>query len=413
MSAAQRLVLALLAASAPAFAAPPLCRVSLTLEPEAPFVGQEVIWSLRIERRRDVVGYDFAEAPTFPEFRAEWLPGRTEAAQTEAILVSEERRALFPAAAGSLVLPRASLRCESPERIEVAEIAGRALRVRPLPARGRPRGFGGLVGEVRVSAALTPERVQLGESTRLGVVVEGEVAAWDAALAPLALGEAADVFPHPPELARDSGRRLSLRRHFSWDLAPRREGVLVLPEFRVDYFDPKSGRYRVASARPPRLRVDPARAREAAPPAAAATAPEPVAATSARWPALVAGAAAAAAAGVFALRRRRRATPRVESTAETATQALAAAAEAAASGDCDAARRALSRALREALSAQLPDARSLSAQELVAAAGERGHALAALAAENEAARYRASVSPAAEREEVARLVAAARTALRG
>ena len=54
----------------------------------------------------------------------------------------------------------------------------------------------------------------------------------------------------PPELARDAGRWLRLRRYWTYDLVPRRAGRLELAEIRVPYFDPGTRRFAEAVLEP-------------------------------------------------------------------------------------------------------------------------------------------------------------------
>ena len=100
------LALALPAAAAEA----PLCRTSVLVEPAEAFVGQAVLYRVRIEQRRDVVDLRWEESLSFPALRAEWIPTLTGPGSSEATLGVEERRVLFPSRAGRLALPDELLR---------------------------------------------------------------------------------------------------------------------------------------------------------------------------------------------------------------------------------------------------------------------------------------------------------------
>jgi hypothetical protein len=335
-------------------AGPPRCEASAELVPARAYVGQQVHYQLRILRRRDVTSLEWETQLSFPTFRVEWLPtlsGDDRAAQGgETYLVFLERRALFAAHPGRLTVPSASLRCASPDGSEIASVPPVVLEVLELPAEGRPPGFAGLLGPLALSFGLTPERVALGGSLRLSVIAQGYTNLWSMPSPREALAAVpdVDVFEQPPELARDAGRALALRRYFHFDLVPRKAGVLPLPALRVPYFDPATGRYEEATAQLPALRVAQAPARPRAPglPATAAETPRGPAPRLARFVALAAGLGALALAAGLLLRRRRQRAP-----GDDLTGRLAEARAAAARGEGDAASRAAAQALQLALAA--------------------------------------------------------------
>lgn len=259
-NAAAALGLALLAAAGapgPARGEPPRCLVSVRVEPARAFVGQRVDWSAEILRRLDVSDVGWRSAPAFPGFRAEWLPGRmreeTRRLEGRDYRVGVERRALFPARRGRLATPPASLACDG---VPLA-VPGAAVEVRGLPEAGRPPGFAGLVGPVRVVTRLDPERVALGGSARLWVLLRGEGNVW-AAPPPLAEGglEDVDVFADPPSLEIDADPGFRARRTFRYRLVPRRAGQHAIPAVEVPWFDADAGRYRVARGAARTLVVD-------------------------------------------------------------------------------------------------------------------------------------------------------------
>jgi hypothetical protein len=357
------------------------CRAEVSLVPERAFVGQQVIYRVHLFRHQQVSALRWARAPSFPSLRAEWLPGRSPDPRIAGIgdheLVSEERRALFPARAGALEIPPARIACalgEAGARREVeAEVPRARLEVAELPARGRPDDFTGVVGRVEVTAHASPARVALGGSVALRVAVAGAANVWSAA-APLGPGRTppgVDLYAHPPGLALEAGELLRARRTFGFDLVPRRAGRLVVPAVRVPWFDPERGSYEVAESAAIELEVaspEPAaRGPAPAPPAP----PEPAAALTearrGRTPrALVLGAAALAAAlgaAAFVLARR---AGRASEAERAATAQLERARAAHAAGDARATAEALASALRVALARRVPGAGALAPEELAA-----------------------------------------------
>ena len=237
----------------------PLCRAELSLEPDPAFVGEPVLYRLRILRGPDVSQVSWEKSPHFPDLRAEWIPGRTAddpvVLDGTSYLVYDERRMLFSAQAGEQIIPRAALLCQRRESSEagpadqVAPIPERTLQVLEPPETGRPEGWRGLVGRVEVGSLVEPRRVALGDTVRISVRIEGEGNLWNVP-SPFPDEEAidgAELFPLRPTLAHDRGRRLRLRHYFSYDLVPRRTGLLKVPAVHLPYFDPSTKRYARAS----------------------------------------------------------------------------------------------------------------------------------------------------------------------
>ena len=126
--------------------------------------------------------------------------------------------------------------------------------VRPLPATGRPADYTGLVGEIRVGAALDRDRIALGEGARLTVTIHGsqlDLLRPPAFSPPTGL----QAYARAPETA--DGARI-----FSWDLVPVQAGQIALPPISVPWFDPASGAYRRSGGETLVLTVIPGRPRE-------------------------------------------------------------------------------------------------------------------------------------------------------
>jgi hypothetical protein len=107
-----------------------------------------------------------------------------------------------------------------------------ALEIRPLPEEGRPPGFKGAVGRFSLRAEAEPRVLELGESLRFLLFIEGEGN----------LG-----FFDPPRLDRMEGFHVygsledpgRMRRTVIYDIAPLNEEVREVPPIPFVYFDTK------------------------------------------------------------------------------------------------------------------------------------------------------------------------------
>jgi hypothetical protein len=382
----------------------PLCRVMVSLDPPRAVVGQQVVYRLHIERRTDVAALRWERNLSFPAFRAEWLPGSVGRGSPEggSFQVFEERRALFPVRAGTFEIPEAGLLCRSAEGEEIVPIPAAELLVEEPPERGRPEGWQGLVGPVEMFVSVSPDELALGESVRVSVLVHGPANLWDLVppLDAAALGPEFEIFSLPRSMARDSGRRLTLRRYFNYDLVPRRAGRFELPALRLVYFDPDVGRYGVTEARGPAFTVRPPSPEDgpedpmAGPPAAPPVGDDGPAPGLAAWALAAAGSLGIAAGGLALLARARRRGRGASADREIAA-ALEEAEAAERAGEVARAAAALARALRAALASQMPEARALSTEELGGRArGEQARAWVALLARLDRLRFAGEGSPA-------------------
>ncbi|HKE11536.1 MAG TPA: hypothetical protein VKE73_08195 [Myxococcota bacterium] len=408
----------------------PPCLTQVEVTPARAVVGQQVTYRARVMRRPDVGTVSWVQGLTFPSLRAEWLPGL--AGQTRLVtkgtpyLVYEERRALFPLRAGHLEIPPASLSCAlyvppgGATRSVAVRVPAAALEVDEPPLSERPRSWSGLVGPVDAKLAAEPAAVALGDTVRVTLTLTGEGNLW-AAPAPFGPasfegsdGLASEVFAKPPALSVDPGEHLQLRQVFAFELVPRRAGRLVIPSYDLPFFDP--ARHRFAALRTEALEISVARsAGEGAP----HTGTPPAAGSSAAsidvkprgsilfvlggLAALVLGGSAA----VLAMWRR---TPEPSLPMYTALQD---AARARRTGDEEAERRALVRALRAGVERALFPAEraaahlakpALSVDELAARA--QGDDVLVRAAEILRADERARFAAGGEGPDTARLRAA-------
>ncbi len=357
------------------------------------------MYRLQILRETEVESVRFTRDLGFPSFRTEWLPGQSPDPAIADIgdhaLIFEERRALFPVRAGELEIPTASLACVRAAQTVEVEVPATRVRVRELPAAGQPPGFGGVVGPVAVQAHLSSERVALGQSLALTITVRGAANAWDAATPfdPARDLPGVDVYAHPPATEREAGRRLEVRRYFSFELVPRTAGAFAIPVLRVPYFDPGRERYEIAEAPALRFTVDPAMGTATPAPAPAARAKPPstrsqAPRSGARLGTALLGAVALLAAIVgFAVAKTRGSRG---AAMRAAAPQLSEATAASKRGEDAATARALAAALRAALEVRVPGASALAAEEIAKRDEPSLRAAAAALVELDRARFAAA-----------------------
>ncbi len=252
-----------------------------TVSTTEPFLGEQVVYTWRFFRRVRV-GDPRLSTQAFDGFLVEDLGEVREyqaAVQGQQYLVSEIRKALFPQESGRLVIPASKLTCEIvragrhgrgifDEFFSSASTTTKVLRTRPIeldvrPLPPAPPGFGGLIGEFRLEAALSKGELKVGESATLDLRISG-------AGNPQLISE-----PRLPDLPRfkiyddkpgasleRGGELLRGSKTYRKALVPLEPGELRVPPLEIVYFDPEAEDYRTSRSAALSMRVAPAEGME-------------------------------------------------------------------------------------------------------------------------------------------------------
>jgi hypothetical protein len=229
----------------------------------APYLGEQVLYTLRFFRALDPFGRIEYKAPAFNGAWSKALPDQTDYV-TEAggrrYLVTELQHVLFPMVAGEVVIDPAQLALPGDflgaPGLEVASNP-LTLDVQPLPA-GAPAGFRGAVGQFQIESVVDKADAMAGDAVKQRVVISGN-------------GNIEQITE--PDWADDAAWRAfdsqsSTDTRFQnglWGgvrtiervLVPTQPGQLNVPAGEFSYFDPAAGAYRTISTQPATLTVAP------------------------------------------------------------------------------------------------------------------------------------------------------------
>jgi hypothetical protein len=175
------------------------------------------------------------------------------------------QRALFPLTPGRALIPPARLIYSLPltssffSREESYTLATDTLAVVAVepPLDGRPAGYSGAVGDLRVATRVDSGGVRVGDPVVFTVSVSGS---GNVKLFPRpALTIAGATMVKAEERVRLDPPSTVVRgtKEFDWIITPRQPGTLEIGEVRYPYFDPMTERYEIAVTRPDTLRVLP------------------------------------------------------------------------------------------------------------------------------------------------------------
>jgi hypothetical protein len=141
----------------------------------------------------------------------------------------------------------------------VVSAPGVSIKVLPLPLKGRPAEFSGIVSErLDVGAAINPEVMNVGDPVTLSISLSGPPSLAEAELPPLAgleqLSQGFAVGNSPPEVETRGGKKV-----FRQTVRVKSEQVQELPPIEVWYFNTHTETYQAAVSRPFPITVRPTR----------------------------------------------------------------------------------------------------------------------------------------------------------
>lgn len=246
--------------------------VEASVDNPTPFVGQQMIYSVRVYQALDLTETSLLyETPDFEGFwRVEVQPipfaQTSQQVNGRTYSISEIRTALYPTRPGdltitpaNLVLPETVFRTE--QRVGSNTVAVKAL---PLP-EGAPTGFGGAVGQFELAATLDRQSVTLGEPVTLRLTLRGTGNVEQLSPPEVPAPQGWQIFANPSSYiaSQDNGRIIG-EKVFEWSLIPDQQGSHVLPEISLVYFDPSLLAYRTLNTASTTIEVLPGNADAAA-----------------------------------------------------------------------------------------------------------------------------------------------------
>lgn len=248
--------------------------------------GEPFVVEYRIFTRVNITSYGFTQMPEFEGFWVEELP-LPDQAQVEEVERNGQRYttavirrvALVPTGPGERTLGpmgmEAQVRVQRQRtfdpfesffeldrsslfdsQVPVSTLSDPiSIQVEPLPP-GRTEPFSGVVGNLSVSASLSPDSVDANEAVTLTISASGRGNLK--AIPEPELDLPPDFEAYPPEISESvqrSGAGLSGRKSWEFVLIPRAPGNRTLPAIPFGYFDTEAGAYRTASTSPLELTV--------------------------------------------------------------------------------------------------------------------------------------------------------------
>ena len=256
--------------------------VASSVDRDTVYVNQQVTWSLGYytDGRVELLRSPNYSPPSAEGFWVEDLPPQSKYYRNlhgRQYLVSEIKRGYFPTAPGTykigearvdIVLDTMNRRNAfddffsrrggfgEPRTLTTDPVA---IVVKPLPTRGKPAEFSGIVaGNLTVSIVSDKQVVQVGEPINVSVEING--VGNMGTIAPPKLAELPQFKAYESGSSSDSFKKdyvVSGRRKFDYVMVPQVEGTFTIPGVRVAYFDPELKLYQTAQSADVHVEVKP------------------------------------------------------------------------------------------------------------------------------------------------------------
>lgn len=121
-----------------------------------------------------------------------------------------------------------------------------ALTALPLPEKGRPANFNGLIGQFRLDASMNRSEVRTGDPVTLGLTLSGS-GNFNMVTAPR-FDVPADIELYDPQTSQQlavAREGISGSQRFDYLLIPKTPGKHKIPPVSLSFFDPSSGQYKL------------------------------------------------------------------------------------------------------------------------------------------------------------------------
>jgi len=265
--------------------------VTAEVDNDKPYLYEQIVYILKFYRSVKVANARLTKMPAFEGFITEDLGKEKEYQRIingQSYVVTEIKRALFPAKTGVLEITPAVLNCDvvvqkrrqrrgmfgdpffNDSFFGFSETKPKVLRTEPvtvmvasLPAEKKPAGFENLVGNFSLRTNLGKKKLEVGESVTLTLTLEGtgnlksHQTITMGSLQNFKVYDDKPVFK-PGIFGSKVGGKLTIKKA----LVPLVEGSLKIPLLTIPYFDPDSGSYKRATAGPYMLSVSPSAEKE-------------------------------------------------------------------------------------------------------------------------------------------------------
>lgn len=222
-----------------------------SLSKESVYVGEQVVFNLRLFRRLRLFSDIAFEVPDFNGFWIEPLTiskeEKLDNSTGRRFHVRElDKKALFPLKPGALEIPasRVGVVVNMFEGQKVLNSNPLTLTVKPLPEEGKPSQFSGLVGEFTIAGKLNQNMVTQNNSITYTIVLTGNGNIRSVEDIQFKPSDQFKIYRAKVEDQLNNDTVISGKRIFNYIIIPKEAGKLMVPEFGISFFSPQDEQYK-------------------------------------------------------------------------------------------------------------------------------------------------------------------------
>ena len=229
--------------------------IMAVLDKETAYIGEEIIYSIRLYRRFSAIDQLLYQEPEFSmisELLERDQKTYTQVYQGIRYYVQEvDRRSLFSYESGAITIPPATAEVQinffyGSKIIKSNDVT---INIIPLPEVDKPDNFSGLVGDYTMDVDVNTQALVENKpiAIRLSIAGSGNIKQ----LSDLSFDTNPDIFKVYQSSTNDLITYInSVKgvRHFEYIMAPKTEGSFSLPSFSFSYFDLKTKRYKTITS---------------------------------------------------------------------------------------------------------------------------------------------------------------------
>lgn len=234
----------------------------VTLSKHTVYQGEALVYDMTLYRRIQLFGNVGFEIPDFSGFWAKDMPADQ---QDRNVVVNGQnhlartlvKRLLFPINAGTLTIKSARIGfvLNPFEGNRVILASEQKVTVKPLPEKGKPDYFSGIVGQFQLQTQLKSTSFVQDAPLYLSIVIKGQ-----GNLAPLKevfVPESQSFKAYVAQVTDLKTEGLSQEKKLEYVIIPRVSGKLNIPEFLFSFFNPATKQYQILKTPPLSLDVLP------------------------------------------------------------------------------------------------------------------------------------------------------------
>ncbi|MGA1871615.1 MAG: BatD family protein [bacterium] len=259
--------------------------ITAQIDDNEPFVNQQIIYSFKFFRKINVKNATL-EQLDFEGFKPEKLGKEKEYNQVidgQKYLVTEIKYALFPLRTGQITIPPARLRCDilypasnrrrfgfdsffddpffgSAYKTKTTILRTNQIDVLVRPKPSFPPGFPDtdLVGTYTIKAQLSQDRIKVGDSATLSICIEGKGNIEAIPEPDFTSMIDFKLYEDKPEVKSNiSERGIEGIKTFRKAIVPLKEGTYQIPEIKIAFLNPHTGKYELRATKPINVEVLP------------------------------------------------------------------------------------------------------------------------------------------------------------